>query len=480
MRHLLFSICFLCFSAFCSGQEAWSLERCVKYAQETNITIQQAQLALRNAQLDTKQSKAARNPSLNARSNGGIQFGRTIDPTTNAFIQAQTGFNSLGLDAGLNLFQGGAIAHSIKQSGHLTQAAQADLERAANDVGLLVAQSYLNILLSEEQLKNAQNQVRQSNEQLKTTRKFIEVGTLPAVDSLNIIAQLTRDEQVLIAAQNNLDLAYLTLRQLLQIEPEKSFKIEEPIIVIPEDTYLASIVTRDIYSTALGNQPAIKAGEWRLRAAHEGVSIAKAALYPTLGLFGQLTSNYSTQYKLPVLVGTGRFGSPTPVQITDLTGNTFTAGVAFYEPDFERQLVSYPKQISDNFGQAVGLNLSIPIYQNGRTALNIQKAKLNIRSVELQNEQEKQQLRSDIQTAIANSKAANNQYKAAQATYNASRLAYENMQKRHTLGAVNSLELTTSRNNLTLAENDVTVARYDYIFKLKILDFYLGRKIKLN
>jgi outer membrane protein len=466
-------------------QEAWSLDRCLKYAQETNITIQQAQLNLRSAQLDLKGAKAARNPNITAGINGGAQTGRTVDPTTNTFGTAIIGFNSLSLNAGVNLFQGGLIKHSIKQSNHLAQAAQLDTERTYNDVGLLVAQSYLNILLAEEQLQNAQNRIDQSNEQLRTTRKLIMVGTLPAVDSLNVIAQLTRDQQVEIATQNSLDLAYLSLRQLLQLETDKPFKIEDPLIQTPEESYLSSLAMRDIYTNAVATQPAIRAGESRLRAAHEGVSIAKAGLYPTVGFFGQLTSNYSTQFKEFKPTGLGSFGPPslllsTTKDILNPAARYDTILAKQFIPDIRGNSVAYNNQISDNFGQGVGLNITVPIYQNGRTNINIQRAKLNIKAVELQNEQARQQLRADIQTAMANAKAANNQYKAAQATYKATLLAHENMKKRNALGAVNTLDLFTTRNNLAQSENDVTLARYDYIFKVKILDFYLGRKITLK
>jgi outer membrane protein len=480
MRYQIFT-CLLLFATSLFGQETWSLERCVKYAQETNITIQQAQLALRNAQLDMKQSKAARNPSLSAQSNLGTQLGRTIDPRSNDFISTQVGFNNLSLNANLNLYQGGAIKNGITQSNHLVQAAQADLERAANDVGLLVAQSYLNILLAEEQLKNAQSRVSQSRDQLRNTRKFIEVGTLPAIDSLNVIAQLTRDQQIEISAQNNLDLTYLSLRQLLQVEPEKGFRIEDPAIIIPEESYLASLQSRDIYSAALTTQPAIRAGESRLRAAHTAVAVAKSNYYPTVGLFGQLSSNYSTAYKNYDFLGTGKFSGASPIVFTTNGGRRDTGLVANFIPDLsDGKTVAYPKQVGENFGQAFGLTVQVPIYQNGRTKIGVQRAKLNIKAAELENERSRQQLRSDIQTSLANARAALNQFKAAEATREASRLAFENMKKRHALGAVNTLELTTTRNNLTLAENDVTVARYDYIFKVKILDFYLGRKIKLN
>jgi outer membrane protein len=465
-----------------AGQEYWSLERCIKYAQETNITIQQAQLSLRNAQLDVHQSKAARNPNLSAQTSLGEQFGRTVDPTTNTFNNTAIGFNSLSLNAGWNIFQGGAVKHGVRQSNHLVQAAQLDLERTANDIGLLVAQAYLNILLAEEQVKNAQNQYNQTTEQLRTTRKFIAVGTIPAIDSLNVVAQLTRDRQLEIATQNNLDLATLSLKQLLQIEAEKPFKIEDPAITVPEDSYLASLAMRDIYSNAIATQPAIRAGESRLRAAHEGVYIAKSALYPTIGLFGQMSSNYSTAFKNPVFFGPVTLSSGVPVVTSPINNPTRFDTILFQQFDrkFRLDEVKYGKQIGENFGQAVGLTMTVPIYQNGRNAINIKRSKLQIKSVELQNEQTRQQLRSDIQTAMANAKAANNQYKAAQATLDAARLAHENMKKRHTLGAVNNLELTTTRNNLSLAENDVTVARYDYIFKVKILDFYLGRKITLK
>ena len=190
-------------------------------------------------------------------------------------------------------------------------------------------------------------------------------------------------------------------------------------------------------------------------------------------MFGSLSSNYSTAFQKPV------FGDDELVTQT-ITLNGQDVVIGFYQPSISYQKVPYFNQIDQNFGQGVGLNISFPIYQNGRVNLSVERARLNVLTAQMQNGQTQQQLKNDIQTAIANARAARKQLDAAQKTFDASRIAFENMEKRHSIGAVNTLDLTTARNNLDIAENDLIVARYDYLFRLKIIDFYEGKPLKID
>lgn len=459
------------------AQEVWSLERCIQYAQENNLSVKQAEANVKTALLSERQAKASRLPNVGASFNAGEQFGRTIDPTSNQFSTVATGYNSVGVDASVSLFNGGLIHHSVKQANWNAQAAQADAEQTLNTLGLQIAQAYLNILLFEEQLKNAQKRVAQSTEQLNNTQKLIDAGTLPMADKYNILAQIAQGEQAAVQAQNSVDLAYLSLKQLLQLEPDFELDIERPTIAIPADANPESATLTPIYTTAMGTQPNVRAAEFRIKSAEEGIHLAKADYWPTVRLFASMSSNYSTQFldfQNGRLLGE-RLSQPAIVRVNDQD-----VTIQQYIQDYEYPRIPYFTQIDQNFGQSVGLNISIPIYQNGRIRLNVERARLNVINAQLQQNQTRQQLKNDIQTAIANARAARKQLEAAQKTFDATKIAFENTQKRHALGAVNTLDLATAKNNLDIAENDLTVARYDYLFKLKILDFYEGKPLKLN
>ncbi len=468
----------LFFASVISAQETWSLERCIQYAKDNNITVKQAQANVRTAMLSEKQAKASRLPSVNGSADIGEQFGRTIDPTTNQFSTVATSFNSLGLNAGVTLFSGGMINHSIKQANWNFLAASADAEQLTNNLGLQIASAYLSILLGEEQFDNAQKRISQTQEQLNVTLKLIDAGTLPMADKYNILAQLAQGEQASVQSKNNVELAYLNLKQLLQLEPDFELQIERPAVAIPADANPDALALSPVYQTATSTQANIRSADFRVKSAQEGVMIAKASYYPTVSAFANLSSSYSSQardFQNPIL-GAVELGNPTILNVngTDVSIRQYAPSSVSYSK------VNYFDQIDQNFGQGVGASVRIPIYQNGRTSLNVERARLGVLTSQMQQVQTQQTLKNDIQTAIANARAARLSLEAAQKTFDATDIAYQNTVKRHALGTINSLDLTTARNNRDIAETDSVVAKYDYIFKLKILDFYLGRPLTMN
>lgn len=463
---------FCCFLFTVSAQETWSLERCIQVARENNITVKQSQASVRLAHLSEQQAKASRLPNVSASLNAGEQFGRTIDPTSNSFSNTAIGFNSVGLSAGVNVFSGGQIHHAVKQAGWERRAAEADAEQLVTDLSLQVAQAYLNILLAQEQVESAARRTAQSRDQLSNTLKLISAGTLPPADRYNIDALIARNEQLAVTAQNSLELGYLALKQLLQLDPDFPMQVDRPGIQVPAETAFDSLALTPLYNTALGTQASIRSGDFRLHSAEEGISVAKAAYWPTVSLFASLSSNYSTAFQTPI------FGANELVtQTVQINGQDIDVG--FYQPTVTYRNLGYLNQIDQNFGQTVGVNVNIPIYQNGRTRLSVERARLNLLTTEMQNTQTRQRLRNDIQTALANAKAGRKQLDAAQKSYDASQAAYVNTEKRHQIGVVNTLELTTARSNLDIAESDLLVAKYDYLFRLKILDFYQGKPLSM-
>lgn len=455
------------------AQEAWSLQRCIGFALEQNLTIKQAQANVKTAQLSESQAKAMRLPGINANSNLGEQFGRTIDPTTNAFVNSGITFNSINLNANLPIYSGGQVNHSIQQAKYESKAAEADLSQATNTLALQVASAYLNILLSDEQLNNARNQAELSRIQLANTEKLIAAGNLPAADRYNVEAQIARDEQNVVNAENSLDLAYLAIKQLMQMEPDVPMVIERPAILVPSVDYGAMTLSQ-VYAIAGGTQPNVAASELRIKSAEKGISIARSAYFPTVALFGNISSNYSSQFKTFEATGNQVVQEQTVI----IQGNPVTVG--FPQPEYITKDKPYFDQLNETFGQGIGLNVSVPIYQNGRSRLSVERARLGLLNAQLQNNQIRQQLKNDIQAALSNVKAGKKQLDAAQKTYDASLTAFNNMEKRHAIGAINTLELNTSRSNLDIAANNLTVARYNYLFRIKILEFYLGKPLLLN
>ncbi|MDX1911389.1 MAG: TolC family protein [Saprospiraceae bacterium] len=460
------------------AQETWSLERCIQYAKDNNITVKQAQANVRTALISERQAKANLLPNVSANANVGQQFGRTIDPTTNQFSTVATTFNSLGLSAGVNVFSGGLINHSIKQASWNLKAATADAEQLVNNLGLQIASAYLSILLGEEQLENAQKRIAQAQEQLNVTQKLIGAGSLPAADQYNIMAQLAQAEQAAVQARNSVELSYLTLKQLLQMEPDFNLIIERPDVPVPADANPEALTLMPVYETATGTQATIRSADYQVKSAQEGIAIAKSAYYPTVSAFANLSSSYSSQlrdFNNPIV------GDPVLTDPIILNVNGQDVEVRQYTPSsITYPNVAYFDQIDQNFGQGIGASISIPIYQNGRTRLNVERARLGLLTAQMRQIQTQQQLKNDIQTAIANARAARLTLEAAQKSFDATDIAYQNTTKRHALGTINTLDLTTARNNRDIAENDLVVAKYDYVFKLKILDFYLGKPLTMN
>ncbi len=455
------------------AQEVWSLEKCIEYAQKNSISVKQAEAGIRDSELLLKLDKSQRLPSVNGSIGGGMQFGRTIDPTTNQFRTENTTFNTYSLSANATVFNGNRINNSIDQSEINLKAAMLDAEATQYDLALQIATAYLNILLAEEQLENARNQQELSQEQLEQTDKLIRAGTLPSNERLNIVAQIARDQQAIIQAENSVAVNYLSLRQLLELDPSINMTIQRPDIEVPTDTDPDIYNAREVYSTALGILPAIRAGDLRVESANLGVDIARSGLFPSLTVGGSLSTNFSDRGRR--LDGVRDVVDFIPVIIEDQTVNVgFPGQEAITSPN------PYFAQLGDNFGQSLGITLSVPIFNRNQNRVNIERARLNVISAELQNRQTKQQVQTNVQNAVANAKAAKRSFDAAQLSVDAAEAAYRNAQKSYDLGAINTLEFTTARNTLDQAQVELIRAKYQYFFNLKVVDFYLGKPLKLN
>ncbi len=476
---LTLSLIFLCLSCVLTAQKVWTLEECILYAQQNSLISKQAQYNTRLAELQLKQDRFQRLPNLNANTNLNWQFGRTVDPTTNLFVSQDVFSNSVGLNTNIPIFTGLQINRSVKQSRLNLEAAELEGEASLNDLALQVAAAYLNILLSEEQVENATRQLELSQNQLDQTLKQIASGALADNERYEFEAQLARSEQTLVVAQNTVEQNYLTLKQFLELDPTTQMEIVAPEVETPDaDPYAFGV--NEVYQTALTTQPDIRANDLRYEASALGEKIARGSMWPSLSFFGQLNSFYSDQGRNltdPIITDLPPEAVTSPVLINGVDAN-LTQFVPQQEVTFPNR--DYLGQIGDNFGQSFGLGLQVPIYNRHVNNIAAERARITALNQQVTNRQRRQQLKTDVDRAVQNARASLESFQAAERSLESARIAYENAEKRFELGSINSYEFTNARNNFDQAQISYTQSRYQYIFDLKTVDFYLGRPLSLD
>ena len=291
---------------------------------------------------------------------------------------------------------------------------------------------------------------------------------------------MARDEQTIVTQENAVEISYLNLKNLLQINPAEEIKIEKiDELEVPADANPDAVVLTQVYDKAIANQPFIRADQARLSSANLDTEIAKSLGLPVVNLFGNLNSFYSNQvpdFDNITSQGTIDLGDPTDVVL----GGVNTQLQFFQVEGVELGKRGYFSLLNENFGQSLGLNVSIPIYNQAQTRLAKERAQLNILNTQIAAQQNKQQLKTDIQRAIATARANKKQFEASEKTVAALDLAYINTEKRYKLGAVNTFEYTTAKNNLDQATINLIIAKYNYLYSLQILDFYQGKKLELK
>jgi len=480
MRGILTLLLFQAISAIpLAAQETWSLERCIRVGLDNNPGVRLADLSAESAVLEERRWTYAMLPTVNANLNGGYQFGRTIDPTSNAFIEATTNFANGQLNASLVLFDGFRIRHGREQGKLNALAGKASSEDARNNTALQIATAYINVLFAEEQAETVRRQRDLAREQLEQTERLVAGGLRPDNDRLALVSQVSQTDYQLVLQENAVDEAYLILSQLMVVDPSVRFRIERPRFDPEQLADPRVLSTEMIYQHAVQHQPSVKAALLREQSADKGEDIARAGLIPSLRLFGGLSTAYSNNFL--------DFGNP------DFSNATLVPGTP--QPvllDGEQKLltlynvqgVSFPTlpfadQVNRNFGKNVGLNLQVPIYNNHNARLAMQQARVSYEQARVNREQVEQQLKATVASALQAAQAGRSQYLAAREAVEAQKAAYQALGRRFELGAANPVEYATAKTNLDVAENQAVIAKYTYLFRMKVLDFYLGKPLTL-
>lgn len=453
-----------------SENKVWTLQDCIEYAWDNNLVIKQQELGVGLAEQNLLQSRGNLFPTLNANASHGYNYGRTVDPFTNEFATESVQTNNFSISSGLTLFSGLQILNSIRQSKLELDASKYDVESVRNDIALAIASAYLQILYSIEMLEVNESQLEITKQQIERTKKLVDAGTQPKGTLFNIEAQLATEELQLVNAKNRLDLAYLDLIQLLDIKEADSFEISIPEVEITDDDKL-EYTPLEMYSVAVNIQPEIKSSDVKIKSAEKGLSIAKGGRSPMLSLRGAYGSGYSGASREVTEV---IMGEPTEIGVT-------ATGVSVYAPSFEYEtrIKPFNDQLEDNLNRNFGLYLTIPIFNNFQVSSSVAKSKINVDNAKITSQRTRDQLFKTIQQAHADASAALKRFHASEVNVKALQESFRYIEQRFNVGMVNHLEYNDAKNRLVAAESEMLQSKYEYIFRIRILDFYIGNPIEL-
>ncbi|HEX8334772.1 MAG TPA: TolC family protein [Segetibacter sp.] len=456
------------------AQGEWNLKRCIAYAISNNLSVKEQDVQARMAALTWKQSKLGQYPAVSFGSSLGMTTGRSIDRTTNLFTTQSILFNNFNLQTGADLYNFGAKKATI-QANHLQYEAQlAGVEKLKSDVTLHVLGAYLQVLLDSQQTGIFQVQLNQTAAQLINTRKLVKAGLLPELNALQLEAQLTQDSATLIEANGTLQKSLLQLKSVLNFDTAIPFDVdynEKPVIVFS----LAALKPELLYATAMRLMPQQKIDSLLAKAAEKTIVSTKKSFYPTLSIGGNLQTTYSNAKNNLRLLGTTPSGY-IPIGIVEGTGAKVVTPSLI--PIYEYYANPYATQLISNFGNNVGLTLSVPILNGATARITKQKALLNREIIQLQQQQNDLNLQHDIYNAFVDASNSLQALTASKKSVEATERAYILASKRYNLGLLNLLELTTIQSKLFNSRLRQVVAEYDYIFKMKILEFYGGNRLE--
>lgn len=442
MKYIIAIFFFVICTFEMQAQKQWTLKECVDYALENNIQIKQSMLSLQVVEQDKKANFGNMLPNLNGSASHSYFFGRSIDPTTNSFTNEQVQSNNFSVRTSVTLFDGFYLQNTLEQSKLNYLAGQSDLQKASDDITLNVIASYLQVLYSSELVANANKSVESLTKQKDKTSKLVEAGSLAKGSLLDVESQVANEELNLVNAENALNSSVLTLVQLLELTSTKGFEILPPEANLPSQKIL-SLSPAEIYTAALAKLPEVKSSEYSLQSAEKGMQIAKSGRIPTLSMFGSSGSNYSDAFI------------------------DFTSG----------ESIPFSDQLDNNLSHNVGLSLSIPVFNGWFTNTNIAKAKISMQNAEYGHQLVKNTLFKSIQQAHSDAIAALKKHQASEKSVSALRESFTYTEKKFNVGLLTSLEYLTATNNLAIAESDLLQAKYDLIFRIKILEFYNGNPL---
>ena len=458
----------------------YSLEDCIRIALETNPQIKISELQVQTNANIFQQSKWQRWPSLSFSAGQGFSSGRNIDPYTNVYVQQNVTSNNYQLGSSVVLFNGFQLQNSVRRNDINVKASQKDLDAARNDLMLNVALTYLQVITNEELIEVAQRQVDASLLQVNRTAILVQAGTLAESNVLDLRAQLANDELSLVNAQNNMETAKLNLKQLMNMPGSEQINVVKIPVADPNlQPYNATI--QEIFDVALSNLPQMQAANLRIEYAKRSVEMARGAGMPSLTLSGGIGTAYSSVAPKQRFIsdGTGSTTVEVPSTTNFVKYGDFSLPVIqrITTPNGSIQDFGYLNQLDGNRNTSVNLSLRIPIFSQFQVKYNVANAKIQQKNTEYQAQQVQLSIRKNVEQAYIDMTNSAKRYSATANQVQALSETFRVSQVRFDVGAINSVEYSIAKANLDRANANLIQTKYDYVFRTKILDFYMNRPL---
>jgi len=437
-----------------SQEKEWSLEECVTYAIENNIDIKQQVILTEYQKNALDLSRMSRQPTLMGSAQHNYSFGRALDETTYQYVDQQNvQSNNFYVGGNMNLFNGLQTNNTIKRNKFNLLASEADLNNIKDNIGLSVALFYLQVLLNKELVTATENQLDITRQQIEKSRKLVVAGSVARGNLLQIEAQAAQEEVQLITIQNELETSVLNLTQLLELKSPQGFKVSVPEINVDTNSIISGNID-EIFEIALGVRPDIKSSEYKLAASEYDLKIARGARSPHITLNHSINTGYSDIREQVV-------------SIDPVTGPVFG---------------KYPfsDQISDNLNYGIGFSLNIPIMNGWQISKNISNSKLAIKSSEYTLEGTRKQLYKNIQQAYTDASAAMKKYNSSMKAVVSTEESFRYTEQKFNVGMITPVDYNAAKTQLLNAQSDMSQAKYEFIFKTKVLDFYKGLPLTLE
>ncbi len=455
--------------SFYGQTRKWTLRECVEYALENNISVKQSELDVETADLAKKDAFGNFLPTLNGSASNSWNTGLTQNVTTGVLQSQTTRNSSYSVTAGISIFNGLRNIRQKQRADIAKLAAQYNLDKMKDDISLLVANSYLQILLNKANLEVVQSQNIVTNQQLERTNNLVDAGSLPRGDLLEIRATDAGEKQQIAVAENAVKISLISLAQLLLIKDYENFDIVAEGYEIIDNEIIEKPV-EEIIDAAQETRAEVKIAEENVALAQKDVQLARSEYYPSLGGF----VNYNTRES-----DAGRIlqGGIDPDQPSQPIGVVESTGDVVVAPNYA--LIAAPprpyvEQLYLNDGISYGFQLQVPIFNGSSVRNNVKRSKINLKSTEYQLEQAKLDLESNVYQAYVDAQGAKKAYEAAAAALESQELAFQYAQDRYDVGLTNAFDFSQSKLRYDNAKIEVNRSKFDYIFKLKVLELYFG------
>jgi len=463
-----------------SAQDKWDLRRCVEYALANNISVKQADIDSRTSKLIYDQAKGNQMGTLNGATALGLNFGRSINQTTNVYTNNQGLSQYYNLNANITLFNWSALKRATESSKLSYDAQVVNIDKVKNDISLNVSAAYLSALLSKEQVTLAKTKFGLTQHQLENTRALVNAGSLPELNAAELEVQYATDTAAIITTQETYDINKLQLKAILNLDAAAPFELDTPPVeTIPVEP-IATLQPEDVYAIAIGTFPQQKMNDLRISAAQKNVDYNHGKFFPVLSAYGALGDNFFNDLRA--------VNTTFPVEITQGYAQNGATQYPVYFPNPQTTYSSQPlykafkgygDQLSNNFGQQVGLQLNIPIFNGNTARINYKKAQLNVASAKLTKENDLLNLKQGVYQAYYNAVASLEKFEANKKAVVVAEKSFDLATKRYNIGMLNTIDYLTNQNNLFTARINQLIAQYDYVFRTKVLEYYKGLGIKL-